>query len=71
MPELSDAELRAKVRADLEVREAKLHVKRAGKPVLGMKAAERVHWSTVPRQGRSRSVANRPSRRRRPSSGAG
>ncbi len=51
MPELSDAELRAKVRADLEVREAELHVKRAGKPVLGMKAAEKVHWSTVPRQG--------------------
>ena len=48
MLELSDTELRAKIRADLAVREAEIHVERAGKPVLGMKAAAKVHWSTVP-----------------------
>jgi len=48
MPELSDAELRAKIRADLAVREAEVRLQRAGKPVLGMKAAEKIHWSTVP-----------------------
>ncbi|MGH1340333.1 MAG: hypothetical protein ACRBN8_02185 [Nannocystales bacterium] len=51
MPELSDEELRAKVREGLKKREAKIQVERAGKPVLGMKAALRVHWSTVPTKG--------------------
>jgi hypothetical protein len=50
-PELSDTELRAKVRRDLTKREAEIRTKRAGKPVLGMKAATQIHWSTVPKKG--------------------
>ena len=38
MPELSDAQLRARIRGALEVREEEVAKKRAGKPVLGMKA---------------------------------
>ena len=49
--ELSDSELRAKIREDLATREAEIGVERAGKPVLGMKAALKIHWSTVPRKG--------------------
>jgi len=51
MPELSDAELRARIRDALQQREAETAEKRAGKPVLGMKAALKIHWSTVPREG--------------------
>ena len=51
MPELSDAELRARIRGALEVREEEVAKERAGKPVLGMKAALKIHWSTVPRNG--------------------
>ncbi len=51
MPELSDAQLRARIRGALEVREEEVAKKRAGKPVLGMKAALKIHWSTVPRDG--------------------
>ncbi len=48
LPELSDEELRAKIRERLAVREAKIRVERGGKPVLGMKAARSIPWSTVP-----------------------
>jgi hypothetical protein len=51
MPELSDAELRARIRGALEVREQEVAKQRAGKPVLGMKAVLKIHWSTVPRDG--------------------
>ncbi len=51
MPTLSDVELRAKIREGLEQREAKIQVERAGKPVLGMKAARAIDWSTVPKNG--------------------
>ncbi len=51
MPELSDAELRARIREAVEVEEALVAKKRAGKPVLGMKAALKIHWSTVPKKG--------------------
>ena len=50
-PELSDIELRAKVRGDLAKREGEIRAKRAGKPVLGMKVAATIVWSTVPRKG--------------------
>ena len=43
MPELSDSELRAKIREDLATREAEIGVERAGKPVLGMKAALKIN----------------------------
>ena len=51
MPELSDAELRARIRDALRLREAETAKKRAGKPALGMTAALKIHWSTVPRGG--------------------
>ena len=51
MPELSDVELRAKIREALARKEAELAEKRAGKPVLGMKAARKIHWRTVPKDG--------------------
>ena len=51
MLELSDAELRARLRHALAQREAGIAKKRAGKPVLGMKAALKIHWSTVPKRG--------------------
>ena len=51
MPELSDAELRAEIRARLKVREAEIAAERDGKPVLGMKAALKIPWRTVPRRG--------------------
>ncbi len=51
MPELSDTELRARIRGALELEEALVAEKRAGKPVLGMDAVRKIHWSTVPRQG--------------------
>ncbi len=47
-PELSDAQLRAKIREALTREEARIHAKRKGKPVLGMKAALKIHWSTTP-----------------------
>ncbi len=50
-PELSDTALRTEIRKALEKREAKIKLERAGKPVLGMKAARKIHWSTVPRKG--------------------
>lgn len=46
--ELSDAELRAEVRARLVRREAWIAEQRSGKPVLGMKAALRIHWTALP-----------------------
>lgn len=49
--ELSDAELRAKIREKLAAREAEVRAKRAGKPVLGMKAAQKIDWRTVPAKG--------------------
>lgn len=51
MPELSDPELRARIREALRAEEARIAQARNGKPVLGMKAAQRIHWSTVPRTG--------------------
>ena len=51
MHELSDAELRARIHGALKVREEEVAKKRAGKPVLGMKAALRIPWSTVPKDG--------------------
>ena len=51
LPELSNEELRAKIREDLATREAEIRVKRAGKPVLGMKAARAIPWSRVPVKG--------------------
>ena len=51
MPELSDTELRTRIRQALEVEEAEIAKKRGGKPVLGMKAALEIHWSTVPKKG--------------------
>lgn len=51
MLELSDAELRSKIRDKLVQREKEIAVERAGRPVLGMKAAERIHWTTVPKKG--------------------
>ncbi len=51
LPELSDARLRARIREALALEEALEAKKRPGKPVLGMKAALRIHWSTVPRKG--------------------
>ena len=51
MPELSDTELRTRIRSALELEEALVAKKRAGKPVLGMHAARKIHWSTVPRRG--------------------
>ena len=48
--ELSDVELRVQVREALAAREAKLRTSRGG-PVLGMKAAMRIHWSTTPVRG--------------------
>ena len=51
LPELSDEELRAEIRESLAIREDKIRVERAGKPVLGMSAARKVHWSTVPVKG--------------------
>ena len=48
---LSDTELRARVRERLAEREKEIARDRGGKPVLGMKAAERIHWSTVPKDG--------------------
>ncbi len=51
MHDLSDAELRARIREALAVEEALVATKRAGKPVLGMKAALKIHWSTVPKKG--------------------
>ena len=51
MLELSDAELRTRIRDALRLREAETAKKRAGKPALGMTAALKIHWSTVPRQG--------------------
>ncbi len=51
MPELSDAELRAKICEALAEKEAELAEKRAGKPVLGMKAALEIDWRTVPNDG--------------------
>ena len=51
MPELSDTELRAKIREALAKNEAELAHKRAGKPVLGIKAALKIHWRTVPKDG--------------------
>lgn len=52
LPELSDAQLRAKIREALAVREAEVAEQRAGKPSLGMKAAMKIHWSTVPEGGK-------------------
>lgn len=49
--ELSDEELRKRIRDGLTRREAKIRVERVGKPVLGMKAARDIHWSTVPAKG--------------------
>ena len=51
MPELSDADLRAKIREALAEKEAELAEKRTGKPVLGMKAALEIDWRTVPNDG--------------------
>ncbi len=51
MLELSDEELRAKIREGLQKREARIRQERAGKPVLGMKAALKIGWRTVPMQG--------------------
>ena len=51
MPELSDAELRRRIRKAVELEEALIAAKRKGKPVLGMKAALKIHWSTVPKKG--------------------
>ncbi len=50
-PEVSDEELRTKIREGLEAREVKIRVERAGKPVLGMKAAREIPWSTMPVKG--------------------
>jgi hypothetical protein len=51
MPELSDTELRARIREALELEEGLVAERRAGKPVLGMNAARKIHWSTVPTKG--------------------
>ena len=50
-PELSDKELRDKVRQDLRAEEAKIAEERKGKPVLGMSAVRKIHWSRVPLKG--------------------
>ncbi len=50
-PNLSDEELRAKIRENLKTREAEIAAKRNGKPVLGMKAARQIDWRTVPVEG--------------------
>jgi hypothetical protein len=49
--ELSDGELRAKIREALTEKEAEVAEKRAGKPVLGMKAALKIDWRSVPADG--------------------
>ncbi|MEM6292727.1 MAG: hypothetical protein AAGA54_15750 [Myxococcota bacterium] len=49
--ELSDAELRAKVRAKLATRESELRTASPG-PVIGMKSALKIHWSTTPPPGK-------------------
>ena len=49
--ELSDAQLRARIREALALEEALVAETRAGRPVLGMKAALELHWSTVPKKG--------------------
>ena len=51
MLELSDTELRARIRSALAEREKAIAKKRAGKRALGMRAALKIHWSTVPRNG--------------------
>jgi len=51
MPKLSNEELRAKIRKGLERRETKIRAERKGKPVIGMKAALKIRWSTVPGKG--------------------
>ncbi|MEM6293985.1 MAG: hypothetical protein AAGA54_22095 [Myxococcota bacterium] len=50
-PELSDTELRSRICGALELEEALVAKKRAGKPVLAMNAVRKIHWSTVPRRG--------------------
>ena len=49
--ELSDEQLRAKIREGLAKREAKIRAERKGKPVIGMTAARKVHWSRMPVKG--------------------
>ena len=51
LPELSDVELRTKVRGALAEREAKIRTERGGKPVLGMRAARKIRWDSVPARG--------------------
>ena len=51
LPELSDEQLRTKIREDLKVREEKIRAGREGKPVLGMKAALKIVWWRLPVKG--------------------
>jgi hypothetical protein len=51
MPELSDAELRTKIREALGVPEAEIAKARGARPVLGMKAARKVRWAYTPERG--------------------
>jgi len=51
LPELSDLELRAEIRRRLRVREAEIALERRGRPVLGVKAARKIDWRTVPKSG--------------------
>jgi hypothetical protein len=51
MQELSDGELRREIRRRLLEREQEIAAERGGRPVLGMRAAEKIHWSTVPTAG--------------------
>ncbi len=51
LPELSDAQLRAKIRERLVEREQTIAKLRGRRAVVGMKAALKVHWSTIPLKG--------------------
>ncbi|MGH1343777.1 MAG: hypothetical protein ACRBN8_19630, partial [Nannocystales bacterium] len=51
MPEFSDVELRAKIREAITEKKAEHVEKRAGKPVLGMKAALKIRRRTGPKDG--------------------
>jgi len=51
MPELSDAELRMKIREALGEREEEIAKARGDRPVMGMKSARKVRWSYTPERG--------------------
>ena len=51
LPELTDVQLRRRIRELLDEREQQIAKLRGNRPVLGMKRALKVHWSTIPLKG--------------------